>query len=469
MQQLLNIDARTLISELQNKKIPVTELIDAVLARLADCNKLNSVIQTKPELSRLQAGTLDKLTEQQRENLPLFGLPILVKDNINTQDFLTTGGTAALARHQPTEDAGVISLLKSAGAVIIGKANMHELAFGITSNNAHTAAVRNPYDTNLISGGSSGGSAAAVSAGIVPLALGTDTGGSNRIPASLCGVCGFRPSTGRYPDNGLIKLSKTRDTVGIFARQVSDIALVDNILGGDCQFSPVNLSQLRLAVPGVPFYRVLEKATAEVLENALSQLASSGVSLIEVDMPDLFSLNEKISFPVALYETVRELTDYLQEYDTGLSLDELVGAVLSPDVKQILEAAQHEQKIPEQVYQEAINIYRPQLQQMYADYFAYNNVDAMIYPTTSLTARPVGDDETVELNGASVPTFSSYIRNSDPSSNAGIPSLSIPAGLSTTGLPVGISIDGPRNGDANVLSIGAAIAAILPSINTPAL
>ena len=167
---------------------------------------------------------LDRKIEQ-GEHLLLHGIPILVKDNINTVDFLTTGGTPALANHQPSADAGVITRLKNAGALIVGKTNMHELAFGITSNNAFTGAVHNPYDRKLITGGSSGGSAAAVSAHIVPVSLGSDTGGSNRIPASLCGVCGFRPTTGRYPGDGLINLSKTRDTVGIFAHSVSDIAL----------------------------------------------------------------------------------------------------------------------------------------------------------------------------------------------------------------------------------------------------
>lgn len=469
MQQLLNESARHLIKCMQSGKLSVSELMEAVLARFEHCSHLNTLIEGKPGLMHHQASELDDNEQNARANLPLFGLPILVKDNIDTVDFPTTGGTAALAGHQPCKDAGVITLLKEAGALIVGKANMHELAFGITSNNACTGAVHNPYGKHLIPGGSSGGSAAAVSAGIVPVSLGSDTGGSNRIPAALCGVCGFRPTTGRYPGDGCINLSLTRDTVGIFARSVDDVALIDSVLSGGSPLLQNDIKQMRLAVPRDPFYKALEHETAEVIEETLKRLRACGATIIEVDMKALFTLNDKISFPVALYETVRELTDYLRRNVAAISLQELIAAVLSPDVKYILEASLGDEKVPEQVYQDALNIYRPQLQQMYADYFRDNKVDAMIYPTTPLTARPIGDDETVELNGHRLPTFPSYVRNGDPSSNAGIPSLSIPAGLSSTGLPVGLSIDGPVDCDAEVLSIGTAIAAVIPTIKSPEL
>lgn len=463
-------------------QLSVTELLDAIHAgsiAVAEVARqtngaierntdLNAIISTNESLLIANANELDKKIEQ-GEHLPLHGIPILVKDNINTVDFLTTGGTPALANHQPSADAGVITRLKNAGALIVGKTNMHELAFGITSNNAFTGAVHNPYDRKLITGGSSGGSAAAVSAHIVPVSLGSDTGGSNRIPASLCGVCGFRPTTGRYPGDGLINLSKTRDTVGIFAHSVSDIALLDDVLSGSSKAAKANIKDMRLAVPRDPFYKALENETAEVIAYVLVLLEKSGATLLEIDMKELFPLTEKISFPVALYETLRELTDYLQTNSLNITLEQMIAAIESPDVKHVMEAAQADQKISEEVYLEALNIHRPQLQQMYADYFMDNNINAMLYPTTALTARPIGEDETVEINGQQLPTFSSYIRNGDPSSNADIPSLSIPAGLTTAGLPVGLSIDGPVNQDDEILAIGAAIAAILPPLEGPKL
>jgi len=350
-------------------KLSVTELLDAIHAgsiAVAEVARqtngaierntdINAIISTNESLLIANANELDKKIEQ-GEHLPLHGIPILVKDNINTVDFLTTGGTPALADHQPSADAGVITRLKNAGALIVGKTNMHELAFGITSNNAFTGAVHNPYDKNLITGGSSGGSAAAVSANIVPVSLGSDTGGSNRIPASLCGVCGFRPTTGRYPDDGLINLSKTRDTVGIFAHSVSDIVLLDDVLSGGSKPAKANIKELRLAVPRDPFYKALENETAEVIENVLVLLEKSGATLVEIDMKALFPLTEKISLPVAIYETLRELADYLQTNSLNITLEQLIAEIASPDVKHIMEAAQTDQKISEEVYLEALNV-----------------------------------------------------------------------------------------------------------------
>lgn len=457
-----------LLDAVYSGSIQVTDIAQQTISAMETHKDINAIISTNIGLLMDNANILDKKNAE-GERLPLHGVPILVKDNIDTVDFPTTGGTAALAGHQPSKDAGVITLLKEAGALIVGKANMHELAFGITSNNACTGAVHNPYGKNLIPGGSSGGSAAAVSACIVPVSLGSDTGGSNRIPAALCGVCGFRPTTGRYPGDGFINLSLTRDTAGIFARNVDDVALIDSVLSGGSTLLQSDIKQLRLGVPRDPFYKALENETADVIEATLKRLAQSGATLVEVNMKELFALNDKISFQVALYETVRELTDYLRRNVAGVSLSELIAAVQSPDVKHILQASLSDQKIPEQVYQDALNIYRPQLQQMYADYFKDNKIDAMVYPTTPLTARPIGEDETIELNGHRLPTFPSYVRNGDPGSNAGIPSLSLPAGLSSTGLPVGLSIDGPVNCDAEVLSVGAAIAAVIPPIKGPEL
>lgn len=456
-----------MLRNLRSGELDTVGIVEQTIQAFEDNEDINAVISTDYEGLRKQAQSLHDSFEQNK-NLPLYGVPILVKDNIDTVDFKTTGATPILKDHQPKADAGVIRKLKDAGAIIAGKANMHELAFGITSNNGHSGAVRNPYNKELIPGGSSGGSAAAVSAGMVAASLGSDTGGSNRIPAGLCGICGFRPSTGRYPGDGLINLSLTRDTVGIFAHTVTDIALIDAVLADTSHpASEVDLKQLRLAVPKAPAFKAIENETVEVIDAALAQLAEGGVTLVEVDMSEMLPLNDKVSFPTAFYETIRELKDYLQRNLPQTSLDDLIAAIASPDVKHLMQAASGDQKIPEQVYQDAIQVYRPKMQQLYADYFEKNNIDGIVYATTPLTARPIGDDETVEVDGERLPTFPSYVRNGDPSSNAGIPSLSIPAGLSKSGLPVGLSIDGPVAGDEKVLAIGSALQGILPPIPGP--
>lgn len=457
---------RELQEAITSGELKIAQLMQETQAAMENRRDINAVISTDTESIMRQVREQGNKLEQ-GEKLPLHGIPFLVKDNIDTVDFHTTGGTQALADHLPGKDAGVVQRLKQAGAIIVGKANMHELAFGITSNNGWSGPVRNPWNTDMIAGGSSGGSAAAVAAGMVPVSLGSDTGGSNRIPASLCGVVGFRPSTGRYPGDGLINLSLTRDTVGIFAHKVDDIVLVDDVLAGGARKVSLELQKLRLAVPADPFYKALEKETAEVMEKTLATIEAAGASLVKVDMPDLFSLNEKMSMAIAVFETLRELADYLQRNNIGINLEQLVAAILSPDVKHIMQASMNEQKVPGDVYLEAINVHRPLLQQMYADFFAENRVDAILYPTTPLTARPIGQDETIEINGQQMPTFPSFVRNGDPSSNAGIPSLSIPAGIAANGLPVGLCIDGPATQNEEVLAIGSAIQAILPAIASP--
>lgn len=162
----------------------------------------------------------------------LSGVPFAVKDNIDIAGLPTTAGSQVLASFLPAKDASAASPLRGAGAWCVGKTNLHELAFQVTSNNAAFGAVRHPWDLDASTGGSSGGSAVAVALGVVPFALGTDTGGSMTIPAALCGVVGYRPTTGRYPADGLVRLSSTRDTVGVTATSVLDIRLVDDIIRG---------------------------------------------------------------------------------------------------------------------------------------------------------------------------------------------------------------------------------------------
>ena len=461
-----NLSLAELRESIYSESISIVDVAAQTNNNIEHYRELNTIISTDAELLISNAKVLDeKITKGER--LPLHGIPILLKDNIDTVDFPTTGGTPALENHQPKLDAGVVTRLKEAGALIVGKANMHELAFGITSNNAHSGAVHNPYDETMITGGSSGGSAAAVSANIVTASLGSDTGGSNRIPAALCGVSGFRPSTGRYPGDGMINLSKTRDTAGVFAQKVSDIVIVDDVLCGGSKPTQLELKDIRLAIARDPFYKGLEKETSVVIEDTLTLLKNKGANIVEIDMKEMFALNDKVSFQVAVYETVRDLRDYLAKNNIGITLEQMVEAVASPDVKHLMQASLTDRAVPEAVYQDAINIYRPQMQEMYALYFADNNIDAMLYPTTILTARPIGDDKTVEINGEQAPTFPSYVRNGDPASNAGIPSLSIPAGMASNGLPVGLCIDGPVNSDDAVLAIGSAIAANIPSIMGP--
>ena len=215
----------------------------------------------------------------------LTGVPFAVKDNIDVAGMPATAGSPLLEGYVPEVDSTVVGLLREAGAVVVGKTNMHELAFGVTSNNATYGACRNPIDPNLSTGGSSGGSAATVALGTVPFSIGTDTGGSITLPASFCGVVGYRPSTGRYPSDGLQRLSWTRDTIGIHASTVRDARAVDQVITRSKSAPPKEITDLTLGVPKSRWEGV-DGAVDAVARDVLEKLRDAGVTLVEVDLVD---------------------------------------------------------------------------------------------------------------------------------------------------------------------------------------
>lgn len=457
------IDARYGLSQ---RDFSCLEYVDALLAQAERQKHLNCLISENAEDLRQHARTFDKAPQNQ----PLSGIPLIFKDNIDISGFATTAGTGALRHHIAATDAEISKRLFSAGALLAGKANMHELALGVTTHNGVFGACRNPYDPTCSPGGSSGGCGSALAARLAPGAIGTDTGGSVRLPASLCGVVGLRPSAGRYPQTGIAPISHTRDTAGPMARTVLDIALLDSILCGqmpDENFSNARPENLRLGVLRDPCWQGLEHGVSTVCDQVLVKLADAGIELIDVTVEQLEDLSSTIGFPVALYEFERDLPAYLQASNFPLSLTALADGVGSPDVAQIIRGLLA-QSIPQTIYQQALET-RTILQAAYKNCFESYRLDALIFPTTKLTARPIGDDETVTLNGVRVPTFASFIRNTDPGSNAGIPGISIPAGLTPEGLPVGLELDGNYKNDRALLAVAATIEAILGPLPPPAI
>ena len=442
--------------ELSSEQL-TTQALEAIIRR----EELNAFIFVDRRGALARAREADRRRGLDVALGPLHGIPVAVKDNIHVAGMPNTAGTPALESFVPDEDAPVAARLKAAGAIVLGKNNMHELAFGVTSKNAAFGAVGNACDPRFIAGGSSGGTAVAVAAGMAVAGVGTDTGGSSRIPAALNGIVGFRPTVGRYPSEGLTRLSSTRDTAGPMGRSVADVALLDAVLAGDAtEFSAANLRGLRLGVPRDYFYDGLEPVVGRRVEALLGALRRAGAVLVEANLEGVSELNQAVSFPVVLFETGPLLRDYLAENLPGRTLEALAGSIASPDVKSIL-AGVVEAATPESAYRQAIARDRPLLRAAYAEYFARHRVAAVIFPTTPLTARPLSETgETVELNGQQVPTFPVYIRNTDPGSNAGIPGLSIPVAGAPGEMPVGVEIDGPEGSDRQLLAIGAAIEAL---------
>ena len=476
MADLGPMSATDIVAAIRDKKITATEVLKAAIARADQVKDLNAMIFVNKDPALAAAAEIDEWSR--RGPLPLAGLPIVVKDNINTADLPTTGGTPALQNAQPTANAPSLQRLLKAGVVILGKANMHELAFGITSTNLSPFAgpVKNPYDKTRIPGGSSGGTAVAIAAGIVSCGLGSDTGGSTRVPAALCGIVGLRPSVGnggaerRYNDaNSVVPISHTRDTIGPMGRIVADVALLDSVITGTPMATPTPLSGKRLGTPAV-FWEGLDRDLEAVVKAARARLADAGVVLVDLDMPGLFELNAKISFPIALHEPIADIPAYLKA--TGIkdiTLADIAAKIASPDVKGAFGAITADAFGA--AYQDAITIHRPALQKMYEAYFRDNNLDGMLFPTTVAPAPLIdaekGSGEMSINGGKPVPTFDTMIRNTDPGSNAGIPGLSLFAGMTPGGLPVGLEIDGPVGSDPQLLALGLSIEAVLGTAPPP--
>ncbi len=455
-------DIATLSGMLDRGANTSVQLVADALQRARDLAGLNAFISLDAEGAATRAAELDRQRAQGQHPGPLFGIPLVVKDNIHVAGMPNTAGTPALRDFVPSANNEVVARLEAAGAIIIGKTNMHELAFGITSNNAAFGAVRNPYDSNLIPGGSSGGTAVAVSAGIVAAGLGTDTGGSARIPAALTGIVGFRPSTGRYPAGAVTPISHTRDTVGLLARTVGDVVTLDKVIIAEAApLAEVAASDIRLGVPRGYFYQSLDAATAVVVAATLQRLSAAQVQLVEADIPDIDTLMAQSAFPIALFEVAHDLPAYLETFATATNLAELTAAVASPDVRGVLQGLSGANAVSEETYAAALGA-RQQLRKNFAEYFASRHLDAMIFPTTLLPARPIaGGQETVDLNGERVPTFPTYIHNTDPASIAALPAISLPAGLTDSGLPVGMEIDGPEQSDRHLLAVARTLEAII--------
>ncbi len=439
---------------------------------LGNCKKnkeLNAFITLDEEGALKRAQEFDN--DKSKKNQKLGGIPMGLKDAINCMGLPTSAGTPSFAKanHMP-ENAVVTQSLIDEGANIFGKLNMHELCYGITSNNGAMGAVRNPYNSKRSPGGSSGGSGASVASGMLPAALGTDTGGSVRIPASFCGIVGFRPSIGRYSQKGLVPVSHTRDTAGPLCRTVEDAALIDAVLTqGDDSLPTLKQSDLRIGIPNHYFFDDIDDDVKAVFEARLDDLRKDNWQLVPVDIDGLQPPEASCGFTIAVYESKGDLQNYLAEHFNGkLSLEDVVEQIVSPDVKGIMSSLLadgfEDMSGP---YQEALKNGRPQMQKIISDCFSTNKIDAIIFPTIPVSPPIIGEDETILLNGKECGLFPTVIHNTDPASIAGTPGISIPAGLDKKGLPVGIEIDGPYGNDRHLLAIAHLMQNTLPTMPYP--
>ena len=466
---LTELTATQALEQILGGTIGAADYATALAQRTKVMAGLNALITSRWEQAIAEARSVDERRAAGGEAGALAGLPLVVSDNLDSAGLPTTAGTPALADWQPEANAVVLAKALAASGVLAAKANLHELGLGVTGDNPTFGNVANPYAPHLTAGGASSGVAAAVAARLAPFGLASDGSGSSRIPAALCGCIAFRPTLGRWAQPGLVALSSTFDTPAAMARSIADIALLDGICAeAALDVELVKLSGLRLGVPA-RLAAELDSELATVLDAALALLQSAGAVLVEVDIPDLASADADVGPPILLHEALRELAAYLFMHDNRLSVLDIIGQVAGEAERTVLSGIAGDLAVPASAYREALVNARPRLQGLYAAGFADNQLAAFVGPTTLLPARALGADARVDLAGRSVPVFEAYSRHVDPPGHAGLPALSLPAGLTAQGLPVGLQLVGPAGRDGRLLAIAAAVETVLPPLPPPRL
>jgi len=383
-----------------------------------------------------------------------------VKANIGC-GFPAPASTPSLRDWIPKDFSPVVRPLVDSGHQIVAIANMHELAFGITSENPAFGDVDNPRKSGYIPGGSSGGSAAAVAMNAVSFALGTDTGGSMRIPAALCGVVGYRPTTGLYDASVVCPLSSTTDTIGIFAHQVDTVQQVHKTIVPSYSPTVRPLQGVRFGVPRQYYYGVLDSEVSRVTEAALQSLKNAGVELINVDFPPEFAddLIESF-FDLITYETYHLIPKYLKDQNASVSFDELCKQIGDPVVKEIIVTAN---KISDERYHQCQQQVE-RVRKFFDSYFETNKLDGFVSPTTILPTLKRPSPPNVQVCGQEFATINAFVHNTAPQASGGVPCISLPSGLTSDGLPVGLELVAPRGMDSSLLDLAAAVQAVLPSL-----
>ncbi|MBU1273885.1 MAG: Asp-tRNA(Asn)/Glu-tRNA(Gln) amidotransferase GatCAB subunit A [Proteobacteria bacterium] len=470
---LAGLPVSLLEQKIRKGELTATKLVHLYLERIAKYDGragLNSFITVAAKQALNQAEKLDAMAKRNQFAGPLHGIPVAVKDNLDTMEIVTTGGSKILSQWRPPQDAYAVARLKQAGAIILGKTNMHEFAFGITTNNPHYGPCRNPYDKTRIPGGSSGGSAAAVAADLCAAALGTDTGGSARIPAALCGVVGLKPTLGLVGRGGMMHLSFTRDCIGPITRSVADAAIMlEAIAGRDVRdpesapapssvpqysaFPRTGLKGKKFGLPRKYFFDNISADTARVMEKSLELIEKQGGQIKEVEVKHM-DLATPTGFNIVLAEAVYLMEDYLRSFDPKATIDKYLEQ-MGPDVKAVLGSQKGTPKsnpVPGWLYSKSLRKDRKLMISGFAQ--ALEGLDGLLLPTTPLPATKIGEDVEIMLNGKKANTFLTFIRNCDPVSVAGYPAISVPAGFSSEGLPIGLQIVARPWEEMNLLSLG---------------
>jgi aspartyl-tRNA(Asn)/glutamyl-tRNA(Gln) amidotransferase subunit A len=426
-----------IVAEVQSRKRLAREVADAALAKAAAFQeKYRAFIRMTPEMAQAQARRVDERVKA-GEKLPLAGVPFAVKDVFDVQGIPTTFGSRVFADRVARADGTAVKKLVAAGGVCLGKLNLHECAFGFTGANRNFGDARNPWDLERIPGGSSSGSAIAVSLGICPLTLGSDTGGSIRMPSALCGLTGLKPTYGRVSRAGGLPLSWTMDHVGPITRTAAEAALALKILAGP---DPADETASRRAVPDYPaeisarirglrvgvmhewFFQSLDPEVAGAVTTGLEKLVSFGARQVEVHLPrleEVVGAHRAIIFSEASSFHRPWLADRAQDFDDEIRPLLLAGLFL-----------------PTVDYLDALRARRIIRREWSA---IFETIDVLVTPTTPVTATKFGET-TADVPGGPRPLVRAYLDLTLPFNFTGYPAISIPCGFSKAGLPIGMQL-----------------------------
>lgn len=431
------------------KELSPVELTESVLERIAAVDdRVGAFVTVTADRAREQARRAAEEIAAGRWRGPLHGLTYGMKDLVDTAGIRTTSSSKTRADHVPQADGAVVERLDAAGAVMVGKTHTHEFAFGVI-----TPTTRNPWNLDRIPGGSSGGSGAALAAGMCHIAIGTDTGGSIRIPSAVCGVSGLKPTYGRVSRRGVASLSWSLDHVGPMARTVSDVAMMLQQLAGYDRTDPATrdvpvpdysahlddgVDGLRIGVPTAYFFDHVDPAVEAAVRGVADRLAASGAEIVDapIPLPEAYMPTE---YCVFLAEASAYHQQRIREQPENFE----------PDVRLLLEAGE---MVPATDYIRALRV-RTLLQEAWRDMFAAG-LDAVLAPTLPNVAAKVGQ-ESFDDWGVAEAIIDSYVRTSAPGNLTGLPALSVPCGF-TQGLPIGAQIIGRPFDEATVLQVGAA-------------
>ena len=437
----------TLVEQIRSGKRSALDLVDSCLEQIdTQDDVLNAFITVLADDAREQARNADVAVARGQDVGPLHGIPISVKDIIDVRGTRTTAASRVRANHRASTDAKLVTRLRQAGAIVIGKCNLHEFAFGTTGHDSAFGFTRNPHDKQRIPGGSSSGSAVSVAANMAIASIGTDTGGSIRIPASACGVVGLKPTHGEISLCGVVPLAPTLDHAGPLAGTVADAQLLFELLrqtSSDQSKRPVKtLSQTNLVIPRKYFFDRMDTAIATIFDRIVRSLETRGSVVTDVEIPhatEIPAVYLHTQLPEAALSHQLTLTEEPELY--------------SPSVRARLELGRYVRAEDYLLAQHARDVLRREVDN------ALINSDALILPTLPIVPPLIGDDS-VALNGESDSVRALTLRLTQLFDLTGHPAISLPCG-SIDGVPIGVQLVGHRHATNDLLALATQVESML--------